>query len=257
MVAGDAAAIQVKIRAEAHTHTAPGLTLRVGDLGVSAAAGVAVANGEGRGVQTPGVREGDDVKIPLGNKAVAVEAEVDAELVDRKGAGQLNVIRQVVRALPRDLLQVLFRADRHPHGADGMGVTCAGLVAAFGVHMGQTVVEPHICFPPQGVIFGLVAEDAAFGVAAVGAIGDVDIFAGGDVIGSGHADFAVRVQPVRVDVEVHVAIQIDVFILAICILVAGDGHAAGDANSVCIHIHTAAVFGGVVGDAAALHVKFS
>ena len=248
-IAGDGAAVHDELRlagvaAALHIHAAAGLAGSVGDL----TGALAVGEREG-----PAGSDFDDVLVTLIRDAVAVQAK--DHTADRfpciPAAQALNIRNQVVVTRLGDIGQ---RGNAHPAFPIGevMAAVFAALVAADGVLVGQTVIQPHlIALLPGGIGFGFVAEDAVLGVAIARAMGDGDIAAGGDRTGVGHADLGVLVQTALADHEGIAARQIDVVIRASRILIAVDGHAAGDGEPgvrIFIHIHAAAFGRAVAAD---------
>ena len=222
-------------------------------MGDPARCSLRFAVGQGKG--HAGVHA-DGVKTTIRRDDVAVEAQHHAfRRLPRLTfyhyiLGQVVVPRlgdgiQTGNALP-DLVGVL--PVRARLAADGMGMQVA-------VGKDDAVAEKQ--FAVCGVVAGkgvqVVLCQRSMSAAA---LGDGDIVLRGNSVRRGHADRRWPAGQRAGDLDGFAAHQIDVFSFVIRILVAGDGHIAGNGESggqVYRRIHAAAVFGGVVGDAAALH----
>ena len=230
----------------------------MGDLtvGLGVIAAPAVGQGEAAG-------DADHFALSLHREAVPVQAEIErVAFLHSQGGIPLRIARQIdiggVVGIVHDVAHAVpCRPVCVSVGAAGMSAD----LAADGVPVGLTVVEVDVVALLQGAVGAArIAEDIAVGIAVFRAVGDGDVAAGGDRIGGGHADAGFFAQTVRADLDGLAAHQIDVFIFAGRIAVAGDGRIAGDGEPgvpIYRRIHAAAVFGGVAGDLAALHDEFA
>ena len=249
---------QARVRRAFDSHAAAVDSGCVGDLtvGLGVIAAPAVGQGEAAG-------DADHFALSLHREAVPVQAEIErVAFLHSQGGIPLRIARQIdiggVVGIVHDVAHAVpCRPVCVSVGAAGMSAD----LAADGVPVGLTVVEVDVVALLQGAVGAArIAEDIAVGIAVFRAVGDGDVAAGGDRIGGGHADAGFFAQTVRADLDGLAAHQIDVFIFAGRIAVAGDGRIAGDGEPgvpIYRRIHAAAVFGGVAGDLAALHDEFA